>query len=149
MTVTVRLATLHDANEIAELSQRAVEHGLPWCWTPPRVMEAVSDANTNVVVATLSRAVIGFGIMEYEQESAHLLLFAVDEPDRRQGLGTRLLIWLERVAIAAGITLLRVEARRNNAAAIAFYIGNGFAEQKEVLGMYFGCEDGVRLTKRL
>ena len=145
----MRLATVHDAQGIAELSRKAVEHGLPWGWTPTRVTTAIADPSTNVIVAKISGAVIGFGVMEYEDDSAHLLLFAVDAPDRRKGLGSKLLAWLEEVASAAGITKVRVEARADNAAALAFYGKHGYIQQTEVLGMYHGAEDGVRLSKQI
>jgi ribosomal protein S18 acetylase RimI-like enzyme len=87
--------------------------------------------------------------MKYEQDDAHLLLFSVDEPDRRRGLGTQLLQWLETVARAAGITSIRLEVRKSNAGAIAFYKKHGYLQQEEVLGMYFGSEDGIRFLKHL
>jgi [ribosomal protein S18]-alanine N-acetyltransferase len=145
----IRLAEPSDAAEIAELSRKAVEHGLPWSWTRTRVGAAIANPNTNVAISKLSGAVIGFGIMEYEDEVAHLVLFAVDAPDRRKGLGSELLAWLERVAVAAGISRVRVEARADNVAAIAFYRKHGYIQQAEVLGMYHGAEDGVRLAKQL
>src|SRR5436853_1554464 len=136
MPIIIRLAKQRHAFEIAELSRKAVENGLPWSWTRSRVMEAIRDANINVVVALISRAVIGFGVMEYEDDAAHLLLFAVDGPDRRRGLGSQLLAWLEKVALAAGITRVRVEARADNVAALAFYRKHGYVQETEVLGMY-------------
>lgn len=149
MPIAIRLAERRDAPQIAELSRRAIENGLPWSWTTRRIEEAIADPDINVVVAKLSGAVIGFGLMEYEDDAAHLLLFAVDAPDRRQGLGSRLLDWLEQVARTAGISRFRVEARADNAGALAFYREHGYVESEQVLGMYFGAEDGVALSKRL
>jgi ribosomal-protein-alanine N-acetyltransferase len=149
MQVTIRLASEHDAADIAALSRSAIEHGLPWSWHPHRVAAAIADPDTNVIVARGVEALIGFGIMEYEDETAHLVLFAVDGPARRIGLGSRLLAWLEKVAATGGIGEIRVEARADNAAAIAFYEKHGYTEQAGVPGMYYGAEDGVRLVKRL
>jgi ribosomal-protein-alanine N-acetyltransferase len=149
MSVHIGLAHDRDAVGIAELSRRAIEHGLPWSWTPSRVTRAIHDADTNVAVARLSGAVIGFGVMKYDENEAHLQLFAVDAPDRRKGLGSKLLAWLEQVALDAGISRVRVEARADNFAAVSFYQKCGYACQKEVLGMYHGAEDGVRLEKLL
>lgn len=87
--------------------------------------------------------------MAYEDDAAHLLLFAVDAPDRRRGLGSRLLDWLEQVARTAGISRFRVEVRADNAGALAFYRKHGYVEREQVPGMYFGAEDGVALSKRL
>ena len=56
--------------------------------------------------------------------------------------------WLEKVALSAGITQFLVEARADNTAAIAFYRKHGYEVPSEVLGMYYGSEDGVRLAKK-
>jgi len=149
MPVTIRLATARDASDVADLSRRAVEHGLPWSWTPARVAKAIADPNTNVIVARIADALTGFGVMEYQDETAHLVLFAVDAPGRRKGVGSQLLAWLEKVAAAAGIAQIHLEARADNAAALAFYRKHGYRDQAEVLGMYYGAEDGVRLVKML
>jgi len=149
MPIIIRLAELRDAQSIATLSRKMIERGMPWHWTPPVVTSAIRDASTNVLVAEFSRAVIGFGIMEYESDEAHLVLLAVDEPDRRKGLGGQLLGWLEDVAVAAGIARIRLEARAENTAALAFYRKHGYAEDQEVPGMYHGAFDGVRLAKVL
>jgi [ribosomal protein S18]-alanine N-acetyltransferase len=149
MPVAIRLAETRDAEPIAALSRRAIEDGLPWSWTPSRVNQAIADPNINVVVARISGAVVGFGVMEYEHDSAHLLLFAVDAPDRNRGLGSQLLHWLEEVATTAGIRKVHLEARTSNTAAISFYKKHGYVESSEVLGMYFGFEDGKRFVKQL
>jgi ribosomal-protein-alanine N-acetyltransferase len=54
---------------------------------------------------------LGFGIMKYDDDVAHLLLFAVREDARRQGVGSALLAWLEQVALVAGVRRFVVEAR--------------------------------------
>ena len=149
MPHVIRLAQVRDADAIAALSRQAIEHDLPWAWTPPRLREAIHDPATNVVVATIAGAVIGFGAMEYDEDEAHLLLFAVDAPDRRKGLGSALLAWLEKVALESGLLRIRVEARADNVAALAFYRKHGYVQHEEALGMYYGVEDGVRLVKRL
>ena len=138
-----------DAADIASLSRVAIEYGLPWGWTPRRVREAISDASTNVAVLRLQGALLAFGIMAYEDDVAHLLLLAVHSTRRRTGLGSALLVWLERVAGVAGIVEIRVEARADNAPARAFYRRQGYQELATVTGMYHGVADGVRLLKRI
>jgi [ribosomal protein S18]-alanine N-acetyltransferase len=146
---TIRLATGDDVRAIAALSRTEIEHGLPWRWTPPRVQRAVADARTNVCVAVRQACLLGFGIMIYADDSAHLSLLAVDPDARRQGVGTALLRWLEQVAAVAGLERVQLEARRGNVAALAFYRRHGYQQTDMVAGMYLGVEDGVRLQKRL
>jgi [ribosomal protein S18]-alanine N-acetyltransferase len=145
----IRLATRDEARAIAALSRTEIEHGLPWRWTPPRVQRAVADARTNVCVAVQHGPLLGFGIMIYADDTAHLSLLAVNPDARRQGVGTALLLWLEQVAGVAGIECVQLEARRSNAAALAFYRRHGYQQTDTVAGMYLGVEDGVRLRKRL
>jgi [ribosomal protein S18]-alanine N-acetyltransferase len=145
----VRLATGDDVRAIAALSRTEIEHGLPWRWTPPRVQRALSDSRTNVCVATHGDLLLGFGIMVYAEETAHLSLLAVSPTARRQGVGTALLKWLERVAAVAGTLRVQLEARHDNAGALAFYRRHAYAQTGIVPGMYLGVADGVRLEKRL
>ncbi len=144
---TIRLATPADARAIAELSRREIEHGLPWRWTTPRVLRAIRGHDTNVAVALEHDVLVGFGIMVYAEDSAHLNLLAVAPHARRRGIGSALLRWLERVAAAAGTAHLELEARQDNATALAFYARHGYRVAETMIGYYLGMEDGVRLRK--
>lgn len=145
--VKIELAKLSDAGEIAVLSRSEIEHGFAWKWTPPRVSAAIANRQTNVVVARANATLLGFGIMRYYQDTAHLELFAVRPESRRQGIGSVLLLWLEHVAVTAGILKIRVEARADNAPAIAFYRKHGYAIKTYIEDMYQDVEDGIRFEK--
>lgn len=145
----IRLATSGDADAIAALSRTEIERDLSWGWTPLRVDRAMRDPTTNVIVAVEGGPLIGFGIMEYLDEVAHLQLFAVRPEARRRGVGSAILVWLEKVACDAGLACFRVEARQDNVPALAFYRKHGYRERATVPGMYEGFEDGVRLEKQL
>jgi len=146
-SITIRLATRKDAAAIALESMTEIEHGLGWSWNPVRVAKAIRDRNINVAVAMADEAMLGFGIMKYEDEVAHLLLFAVREESRRQGVGSALLAWLEKVASVAGVNRLRSEARSSNVVARAFYRKHGYVEMEIVRGMYPKGIEGVRFEK--
>jgi ribosomal-protein-alanine N-acetyltransferase len=145
----VRFATLADAADIAELSRDAIEYGLPWSWTVGRVRHAIEAPDTNVVVVDGPGRLDALGIMAYPGEDAHLLLFAVRAAGRRRGIGSAMLAWLEAVARAAGASRIRVEARRDNAAARSFYNEHGYQELVILPRHYSGVVDGVRLEKWL
>ncbi|APV50407.1 hypothetical protein BWI17_12305 [Betaproteobacteria bacterium GR16-43] len=145
--ITVRLATPFDAEGIALESMAEIEHDLQWEWSPQRVLQAIDDPDTNVVVAVDDGSMLGFGIMLYKDEVAHLLLFAVRADARRRGVGTSLLRWLEEVAGVAGVSTFRVEARQDNLPALAFYRSHGYSEVELVRSMYQDSVDGVRLQK--
>ena len=177
-TFRIELARAADALAIAELSRDTIEHGLGWRWTRDRVMRCIRDPSTNVIVArpanairrptiairrpaipivpdatSIPRDVIGFAIMRYQDrnddETAHLLLFAVTPTHRRKGLGSALLAWLETTALTAGTGVICLEARISNREARAFYRHHGYREGAHVPAMYRGVEDGIRIAKDL
>jgi len=145
----VRLATRADAAAIAAMSREYIEQGLPWSWRTGRVARAIAAPDTNVVVVGPPQALLAFGIMGYLDADAHLLLFAVHHAQRRQGIGSAVLGWLEEVARAAGSKRIRVEARRDNEAARNFYCEHGYHELAIRPAMYSGVLDGITLEKWL
>jgi len=147
--VVIRLATNADADAIALLSRSEIEYELPWRWTPSRIRQAIAGAATNVVVARAGNQLVAFGIMTYRDHVATLLLLAVHPSVRRRDIGSSVLRWLEKVALVAGIAKIRLEARQDNAAAIAFYRKHGYRVRSTVVGLYDGIEDGVRLEKAI
>ena len=147
--VHVGTASPSDAGAIADLSRRLIEHGLPWTWRPGRVARAMASADTNVAVVREQDELVGFGIMKYGDEDAHLVLFAVRAWRQRQGVGRSILAWLEACAAVAGSSCIRVEARRDNVAARSFYNELGYHEVRIRRRMYGGIADGVHLEKWL
>jgi ribosomal-protein-alanine N-acetyltransferase len=87
--------------------------------------------------------------MIYRDEAAHLSLFCVKASHRRQGVGSAILRWLEDVARTAGARCIRLECRRDNAAARDFYGEHGYHERAIARGYYQGREDAVQLEKFL
>lgn len=149
----IRIASKEgDAHDIAAMSRELIEHGLPWTWQPQRVARAIASAETNVAVVREEEgagALVAFGIMEYLEDDAHLVLFAVRPQSQRRGVGTELLRWLETSALVAGARRIRLEARRDNGAARSFYNEHGYHELLIKPRMYSGAVDGIRLEKWL
>jgi ribosomal-protein-alanine N-acetyltransferase len=147
---TIRLALRADAASIAGMSRDLIEHGLGWSWHGRRVLRSIDDARTNVAVATEGEGPpIGFGIMKYHDDEAHLLLLAVQPAHGRRGIGSALVGWLESSARVAGIGQVYLEARAGNAAARAFYRRLGYGEIQRVPGYYQGVEPSIRMAKDL
>jgi ribosomal-protein-alanine N-acetyltransferase len=143
----IRRAAIGDAAGIAAMSRDYIEQGLPWSWTEARVAHAIRTPDTNVVVVGEPGALIGFGIMSYLEDDAHLLLFAVRRAYQRKGVGSAILRWLEKVARNAGAHRIRVECRRDNSVARNFYGEHGYHEVVIAKGMYRGLADGINLEK--
>ena len=145
----IEIARSADARAIADLSRDVIEQGLGWSWTAPRVLKALRDDATNVIVARRSNQVAGFAIMKYGDDTAHIVLFAVDAAYRRCGIGSALMAWLETTARMAGIHTIALEARSSNREARAFYRRVGFNQIGMRVSYYRGVEDAVRFEKSL
>jgi len=145
----VTIALPDDATAIAVMSRDLIETGLVWGWRPERVAKAIGDPETNVAVVRREGALAGFGIMEYADDEAHLILFAVAQASQRKGIGSALLRWLEAAARVAGAQRILVEARRENVAARCFYNEHGYHERALEPRMYSDAGAGVRLEKWL
>jgi len=146
---TICLARMADAPAIAQMSRRYIEQGLGWSWNVCRIEAAIRSEVINVAVIRGQTNVVGFGIMQYGDQTAHLALLAVHPEHRKQGHATRLLAWLEKCADTAGIGRIGVEARSDNPAAIAFYEKQGYVRLARVAGYYRGVIDAVRFEKNL
>ena len=119
--ISIGLAHPSDVVEIARMSRDLIERDLRWSWIPSRVNASLRSSNTIVVVARAADRIAGFGIMRYGEDEAHLDLLGVDHDYRREGLGRRLLEWLEKPALVAGISAVFLEVRESNHGAQAFY----------------------------
>jgi len=147
--LTLRLAQPADANAIATLSRDLIEYGLVWRWRPMRVAASIRAANANVLVACVHGEIVGFAIMRYGDDEAHLDLLAVTPLYRRAGVGRQLLLWLEKCALVAGICSVSLEVRAGNKGAQLFYEHMGYRKLAPLPGYYQGVEAAVRMNRDL
>lgn len=148
-SVAFALANEADALEIARMSRDFIETGLGWSWTATRVLRSIRDPDVVVLVAREGRQMVGFAIMDFGDEAAHLSLIAVDLAHRRQGIGRRLFEWLKESALTAGIAVVKLELRANNVEAQHFYRCLGFDEIGWTAGYYRRRETALRMAMRL
>jgi ribosomal-protein-alanine N-acetyltransferase len=145
----LRLAQPADASIIANLSRELIEYGLGWRWTPARVAASIRAANVNVLVASIDNNIAGFAIMRYGDDDAHLDLLAVVPDYRGTGLGRRLVEWLEKCAVVAGIFRVALEVRVTNETAKFFYKRMGYRTLAYLPGYYEGIEAALRMGRDL
>ncbi len=147
--LTIALAGPDDANPLALMSRDLIEQGLGWSWTSPRIVRNILSPDTRVVTARIGRELVGFAIMYFAAEHAHLNLLAVHPPNQRKGIGRQLIEWLERSARVAGIGEIYLEVRTQNMAARQFYRTLGYVEFEEIRGYYNRVETAVRMVHDL
>jgi ribosomal-protein-alanine N-acetyltransferase len=146
---SIGLARAADIDRIAAMSRDLIEQGLRWSWTPKRVAASVRSPQANVIVARADERIVGFGIMRYGDEESHLDLLGVDPTRRRQGLGRRLVEWLEKPALEGGMSAVVLEVRSANREAQAFYETLGYRKLNEIRGYYQGRESATRMRHAL
>jgi ribosomal-protein-alanine N-acetyltransferase len=151
----IRLALECDLEAAAAMSRDLVEHGFGWHYTPGRLRAAMRASDFNLAIGANPDPqggpgrVVGFGMMQYLDEDAHLTLLAVAQDWQRRGLATRLVRWLERCALTAGIGIVSLEVRATNETALAFYASLGYRPVMRLAGYYQGREDALRLSRDL
>ena len=145
--LTLKLAAIADAEPIAAMSRALIETGLPWTWTPRRVARSLARPETLVLTARDAERLVGFAIMQFGDERAHLSLLAVQADYQRQGVARRMLDWLTQSALTAGIASIHLELRETNLAARRFYLAQGFDETVRIPGYYRGVETAVRMRR--
>ena len=147
--ITFRLGRLADADRIALISRDLIETGLGWSWTPARVARNIRCKDTVTLIASNRKRMIAFAIMYFGQQEAHLNLLGVRSEYQRQGIGYRLMEWLEKSALVAGIATLSLEVRTFNHGARHFYRRLGFREIAHLPGYYSGLESAIRMIREL
>lgn len=143
------LARPSDASTLAQMSRLLIEYGLKWRWTAERVAASIQDPDANVLVARVDRRLVGFAIMRYGDDAAHLDLLAVEPAYRRLGIARQLLEWLEQCAMVAGIFEVTLEVRAGNEAAQFFYQRFGYQAITDLPGYYQGVEAAIRMRRNL
>jgi len=164
LAVEFGIARLAEAPLLAKMSRDYIERGLPWRWQSRELRRLIQDRESVVLCARAhplrrddadpagldaSGTVLGFGVMTYALETAHLMLLAVHPQARRRGIASRLVEWLEKTAVTAGIHRVELEVRARNTGARQFYREHGYYERDYVAGYYSGLESAFRMVGNL
>jgi ribosomal-protein-alanine N-acetyltransferase len=140
-------ARLADARHLAVMSQEMIEAGLRPAWSASRITWHIRHPESVVLAARYSNTTVGFAIMRYGDDVAHLNLLAVDPAHRRRGLARKIITWLEDTALTAGTFIIGLELRATNQEAFAFYAALGYRELGRVAGYYQGIEPAIRMAR--
>lgn len=147
--VSLRLAKVAEAPELARMSRDLIERNLHWRWRAPRIARLIASPDSIVLVARRGDACVGFAALQVNEPGAHLVLFAVMPANRRRGIGAALLKWLVASAQVAACESIELEVRANNSRALRFYLRHGFETRVRLCGYYDGIEDAVRMRLTL
>ena len=95
--------------------------------------------------------ILGYGLLSFAVDEAHILNISVEPTEQKQGIGRKLLEHLIEVARGKAETIF-LEVRPSNEGAIALYQGMGFNEIGIRKGYYpavNGREDAIMLALQL
>jgi ribosomal protein S18 acetylase RimI-like enzyme len=151
----LELARATDAPRLAAMSHSLIEGGLRPTWTASRIGWHIRNPDSVVLTAKAGAVsfgapvVVGFAIMRYGDDMAHLNLLAVDPVHRRRGVARQLIRWLEETAETAGTFVIGLELRATNESALQFYSKLGYRELDRVSGYYQGVEPAIRMSRDL
>jgi ribosomal-protein-alanine acetyltransferase len=148
LPVTLRQALPSDIPALLAIEER--------CFVTDRLTRRsfhylLTRANATALVEVHGGAIAGYALVLFHAGTslARLYSFAVDPAFRGRGVGQRLLSAAEQAARAHDCIHLRLEVRRDNAAAIALYKKNGYREFGVYTDYYEDHMEALRLEKRL
>lgn len=120
-------------------------------WTRGQIADSL-HAGSQVMVALLDEAIVGFSVMQIALDEAELHEIVIAADWQRRGLGRQLLAAGLHAARKAGAVRMLLEVRAGNEAALRLYTGCGFARTGIRRGYYraaAGREDAILMEIRL
>jgi ribosomal protein S18 acetylase RimI-like enzyme len=147
--IVLDFATPGDAQALAVMSRDLIEAGLGWVYRTERFARLITHEDTVALVARAHDRPVGFAVMEFGDDRAHLIVLAVAPSHQRNGIARRMIAWLLKSAVTAGMTSVHVELRADNEPAFALYRSLGFSETLRVPGYYRGRETAIRMIRML
>lgn len=104
-------------------------------WTLGNFRDAL-EAGYGAWVARQGERILGFSLVMFAPDIAHLLLIAVSPGAQRTGVGYMLLRHCEHETVTRGLPALMLEVRPSNEQAVAFYRNRGFMHTGTRKGYY-------------
>lgn len=123
--------------EVLAIERRAYE----FPWTDSIFRDCLKAGYSAWLLQDGSGTVIGYGMMSYAVDEAHVLNLCVDPGAQGRGWGRRLLDHLMTLARAASCVIVLLEVRKSNKAALKLYESVGF-QRLGVRKGYYPARDG-------
>lgn len=121
------------------------------CFNDPYPPEVLSDLMTRqqdrFFVASYHEEIVGYAVASANAMEGHVISVAVDPRHRRRSVGTSLLSVVSTKLVEEGIKQIRLEVRKGNAGAIAFYDQMGYRTFSEIRHYYADGEDALVLAR--
>lgn len=139
----LRPAVRQDTAALAELCAACVHQP----WSEASFLSEM-DKGSLVLTAWEAERLVGFAVVEKQDDVAYLHLIGVDAEHRRKGLGRQLLTECEKFSLSSGAERVMLEVRESNERARAFYLSLGYEILARRRDFYsFPREDGLTMQK--
>ncbi|WP_295680089.1 ribosomal protein S18-alanine N-acetyltransferase [uncultured Nevskia sp.] len=109
--------------QVLEIERRAYE----FPWTETIFKDCLKSGYSAWVLAGDDGRLAGYALMSMAVDEAHVLNLCIDPFQQRRGFGLKLLKHLMKIARAAQASIVLLEVRKSNKAALKLYEGIGFA----------------------
>jgi [ribosomal protein S18]-alanine N-acetyltransferase len=130
----------------------AIENRIyPFPWTRGNFRDSLA-AGYDCMVFEVARVIMGYGVIMYAVDEAHLLNLSVAANWQRRGYGRFMLDCFMSLARDHGCAFISLEVRPSNTPAIGLYQGAGFREIAMRKGYYpaeIGREDAIVMGRAL
>lgn len=143
--IIFRAMTVDDADSAAELDLKCF--GERDAWSGGYFFYAARDEQSIYIVGEANGKIIACAGAEIYRDAAELETFAVDTGYRRLGVGTKLFGELIDALKIRGATVIYLEVRPSNTAAINFYEAHGFKIVDRVKNFYIDEDAWVMLRE--
>lgn len=134
-TRVIRALTPEDLPEVLDIERQGYSN--PWSEAVFRDCFRVDYRLWGLVEAD---TLLGYAVVAYLVDEAHLLNLCVGRHSRRSGAGRQLLRHLMAQAGHDGMTQVLLEVRVSNQAAAALYLNEGFSQIGRRAGYYPGVD---------
>ncbi len=143
--IQFRPMELNDLSEVMRIETLA--HLFPWS---ERVMQDCLHAGYTCSVIELRQLVVGFSLLSFAADEAHLLNICIDPMFQRQGLGRQLMENVMRQSRERKVKRIFLEVRISNQSALQLYQSMGFRQigvRRDYYPAEKGKEDALVLSK--
>jgi ribosomal-protein-alanine N-acetyltransferase len=133
-----------DINRVLEIAS----HSLTEYYTSSLIFDLYESWPEGFTVYTVDNEIVAFMIAARNTPNeARILMFAVDEDHRRQGIGEKLMQEFVIFASMNGFISLKLEVKTDNDSAINFYKKFGFVITSRLRAYYSDASDAFTMWK--
>jgi ribosomal protein S18 acetylase RimI-like enzyme len=147
MNITIRAYEPRDFGALFKLDQACFPAGIAYSkWS---LQYFLSLPAADCLIAEEGKQIMGFLLAEANPPLAHIITLDVASAHRRTGLGSRLLVEIEKHFRYHEVRSVLLETSVDNESGIAFWEKHGYRTEAVLKRYYLGRVDAYEMRKRL